>query len=221
MIQTKGLVKTFIDGDKQTTVLKGIDFRAESGEFIAIMGRSGAGKSTFMYQMSLLDEPTAGEIILNDVNTKGMTQDEKGQFRLNELGYVFQDYALLPDLTALENVALPLLMQKLSKAKAYEMATASLERIGLGKKINSLPSQLSGGEQQRVSISRAVAHKPKILFADEPTANLDHESSNKVMEIFKELHKAGQTIIMVTHEEEYGRMAERIVRLDDGRIVQK
>ncbi|MDB5204068.1 MAG: transporter, ATP-binding protein [Candidatus Taylorbacteria bacterium] len=219
MIQTKNLVKTFIDGDKQTTVLKGIDFRAESGEFIAIMGRSGAGKSTFMYQMSLLDQPTEGEIILNNISTKGMTEDEKGQFRLNELGYVFQDYALLPDLTALENVALPLLMLKIPKQKAYEMATASLERIGLEKKINNLPSQLSGGEQQRVSISRAVAHSPKILFADEPTANLDHESSNKVMEIFKELHKQGQTIIMVTHEEEYGRMAERIVRLDDGRII--
>ncbi len=219
MIQTKGLVKTFIDGDKQTTVLKGIDFRAESGEFIAIMGRSGAGKSTFMYQMSLLDQPTDGEIILNDVSTKGMTEDEKGTFRLNQLGYVFQDYALLPDLTALENVALPLLMLKIPKAKAYEMATASLARIGLEKKINNLPSQLSGGEQQRVSISRAVAHSPKILFADEPTANLDHESSNKVMDIFRELHKAGQTIIMVTHEEEYGRMAERIVRLDDGKII--
>jgi len=219
MIETKGLIKTFVDGDKQTTVLKGIDFRAESGEFIAIMGRSGAGKSTFMYQMSLLDEPTGGEIIINDINMTGMSDDKKGEFRLSELGYVFQDYALLPDLTALENVALPLLMQNMSKSKAYEIAEQSLDRIGLGKKINNLPSQLSGGEQQRVSISRAVAHKPKILFADEPTANLDHESSNKVMEIFKELHKQGQTIIMVTHEEEYGKMAERIVRLDDGRIV--
>lgn len=219
MIQTKNLIKTFVDGDKQTTVLKGIDFRAESGEFIAIMGRSGAGKSTFMYQMSLLDEPTDGEIVIDDRSTKAMTQDEKGRFRLSELGYVFQDYALLPDLTAVENVALPLLMMNIPKSDAYTIATKSLERIGLGSKINNLPSQLSGGEQQRVSISRAVAHKPKILFADEPTANLDHESSNRVMEIFKELHKEGQTIIMVTHEEEYGKMAERIVRLDDGRIV--
>ena len=219
MIEIKNLVKIFKDGDKETRVLKGIDFKAREGEFIAIMGRSGAGKSTFMYQMSLLDEPTEGEIIINGVNTKGMTQDEKGTFRLNQLGYVFQDYALLPDLTALENVALPLLMQKVPKLEAYEIAAQSLARIGLGKKINSLPSQLSGGEQQRVSISRAVAHKPKILFADEPTANLDHESSNIVIDIFKELHKSGQTIIMVTHEEEYGKIAERIVRLDDGRIV--
>jgi putative ABC transport system ATP-binding protein len=219
MIQTKNLVKIFKDGDKETRVLKGIDFKAESGEFIAIMGRSGAGKSTFMYQMSLLDEPTEGEIIINGVEAHAMTPEEKSSFRLNELGYVFQDYALLPDLTALENVALPLLMQGMSKKDAYEKARASLARIGLEKKFDNLPSQLSGGEQQRVSISRAVAHNPKILFADEPTANLDHYSSNMVIDIFKELHKQGQTIIMVTHEEEYGKVAQRIVRLDDGKIV--
>jgi putative ABC transport system ATP-binding protein len=219
MIETKNLVKTFKDGDKETRVLKGIDFRAESGEFIAIMGRSGAGKSTLMYQMSLLDEPTSGEIIIGGVDTHTMTAEEKSSFRLNELGYVFQDYALLPDLTALENVALPLLMQGLTKSEAYEKAKASLTRIGLEKKYDNLPSQLSGGEQQRVSISRAVAHKPKILFADEPTANLDHYSSDLVMDIFKELHKAGQTIIMVTHEEEYGKIAQRIIRLDDGKVV--
>ncbi len=219
MIQIKNLVKTFKDGDKVTEVLKGIDFTASSGEFIAIMGRSGAGKSTFMYQMSLLDEPTAGEILINGIEAHNMTADQKSAFRLNELGYVFQDYALLPDLTALENVALPLLMQGLTKAEAYEKARASLTRIGLEKKYDNLPSQLSGGEQQRVSISRAVAHKPKILFADEPTANLDHYSSDLVIDIFKELHKAGQTIIMVTHEEEYGKVAQRIVRLDDGKIV--
>ena len=219
MIKTKSLVKTFKDGDKETKVLKGIDFEANNGDFIAIMGRSGAGKSTFMYQMSLLDEPTSGEIVISGIDTHTMSAEEKSEFRLNELGYVFQDYALLPDLTALENVALPLLMQGLDKGRAYEMAGESLTRIGLDKKFDNLPSQLSGGEQQRVSISRAVAHKPKILFADEPTANLDHYSSDLVMDIFKELHRQGQTIIMVTHEEEYGQIAQRIVRLDDGRIV--
>lgn len=219
MIRTRNLVKTFKDGDKETRVLKGINFEAKGGDFIAIMGRSGAGKSTFMYQMSLLDEPTSGEIIIGGVDTHTMTAEEKSAFRLNELGYVFQDYALLPDLTALENVALPLLMQGLTKAEAYDTAASSLTRIGLDKKFDNLPSQLSGGEQQRVSISRAVAHKPKILFADEPTANLDHYSSDMVLDIFKELHRQGQTIIMVTHEEEYGKLAQRIVRLDDGQIV--
>jgi putative ABC transport system ATP-binding protein len=148
-----------------------------------------------------------------------MTSDERTEFRLRQLGYVFQDYALLPELTALENVALPLIMQGIENKEAYAKAEEALKRVNLGKRINNLPSQLSGGEQQRVSISRAVANKPKILFADEPTANLDNESSHMVMDIFKELHKNGQTIIMVTHEEEYGKMAEKIVRLDDGNII--
>jgi len=219
MIQVKNLKKAFKDGERETHVLKGIDFEAQDGEFIAIMGRSGAGKSTFMYQVSLLDEPTSGEIIIDGVHTHTMKADEKTRYRLNQLGYVFQDYALLPDLTALENVALPLLMQGINKVQAYKTSSAALERMGLGHRLNNVPSQLSGGEQQRVSITRAIAHKPRILFADEPTANLDNESSHKVMEIFKELHAAGQTIIMVTHEEEFGKMAERIIRLDDGKIV--
>lgn len=219
MIEVKNLVKTFTDGDKETKVLKGIDFLAREGEFLAIMGRSGAGKSTFMYQLSLLDEPTSGEIKLDGIDTHLMTEDKKTEFRLNRLGYVFQDYALLPDLTAIENVALPMLMQGKDKPVAYKEAKASLERVGLGHRLDNLPSKLSGGEQQRVSIARAIAHKPRILFADEPTANLDRASSETVLEIFKDLHKAGQTIIMVTHEEEYGKMAQRVVRLDEGKII--
>jgi putative ABC transport system ATP-binding protein len=219
MIEVKNLVKTFKDGPVETRVLKGIDFRAENGEFIAIMGRSGAGKSTLLYQISLLDEPTSGEILINGKETHLMSEREKMLFRLAEFGYVFQDYALLPELTALENVALPLYMQGVSLASAEQKATVALERVGLGKRLGNLPSQLSGGEQQRVSISRAIAHTPDVLFADEPTANLDRESSATVMDFFKELHKGGQTIIMVTHEEEYSQFAERIVKLDDGKII--
>ncbi|MEK7641389.1 MAG: ABC transporter ATP-binding protein [Patescibacteria group bacterium] len=220
MIQTKNLKKSFQNGATTTEILKGIDFNAERGEFIAIMGRSGAGKSTFMYQISLLDEPTSGEITINGGHiAANMSNDEKTAFRLMRLGYVFQDYALIPELTALENVALPLLMQDMTKKQAYKKAEEALKRVGLATHMDQLPSQLSGGEQQRVSISRAIAHKPDILFADEPTANLDNESSKVIMGIFKELHKAGQTIIMVTHEPEYGKMAEKIVHLDDGRIV--
>ncbi len=219
MIRVKNLVKTYIDGDKQTAVLKGIDFHAEDGEFIAIMGRSGAGKSTFLYQMSLLDEPTSGEIIIDGIDTHNLTPDQKTFFRLKNLGYVFQDYALLPDLTALENIALPLLMQGMNKAEAYRMGEESLKRFNLGHRVNNLPSQLSGGEQQRVSVARAIAHKPKILFADEPTANLDNASSEVVINLFKELNKEGQTIVMVTHEDDYAKVADRIVNLDDGRIV--
>ncbi len=219
MIEVKNLIKAFKDGPNETRVLKGIDFTATDGEFIAIMGRSGAGKSTLLYQISLLDEPTSGEIRINGKDTCAMSEHEKMLFRLEEFGYVFQDYALLPELTALENVALPLYMQGVSRAAAEEKAAVALEQVGLGKRLDNLPSQLSGGEQQRVSISRAIAHTPDILFADEPTANLDKESSATVMSIFKELHKGGQTIIMVTHEEEFSKFAERIVKLDDGKIV--
>ncbi|MBI4065676.1 ABC transporter ATP-binding protein [Candidatus Kaiserbacteria bacterium] len=219
MIEVKNLVKSFKDGPNVTTVLKGINFSARQGEFVAIMGRSGAGKSTLLYQMSLLDEPTSGEIHISGKEAHTMSENEKMLFRLKEFGYVFQDYALLPELTAIENVALPLLMQGLSSDEAEEKAKVALERVGVGVRLNNLPSQLSGGEQQRVSVSRAIAHSPSVLFADEPTANLDSESSKRVMNIFKELHKSGQTIIMVTHEDEYAAFADRIVTLDDGRII--
>lgn len=219
IIEVKNLRKTFRDGDKETHVLKGIDLKVQRGEWVAIMGRSGAGKSTLMYQMSLLDDPTSGEVYIFNNETHKMTSDEKTSFRLSKLGYVFQDYALLPDLTATENVAVPLMMQGKAKSESYRIAKVSLEKVGLGHRLDNLPSQLSGGEQQRVSIARALAHDPQILFADEPTANLDNESSRTVMELFRTIHKEGQTIIMVTHEEEYSRFADRIVRIDDGKVI--
>ncbi len=219
MIEIKDLKKTFKDGPVETRVLKGITLSVANGEFVAIMGRSGAGKSTLLYQISLLDEPTAGEIRINGKETHLMSENEKMLFRLAEFGYVFQDYALLPELTALENVALPLLMQGLSNTAAEAKAAEALTRVGMGERLGNLPSQLSGGEQQRVSISRAIAHAPDVLFADEPTANLDKESSATVMSIFQELHKKGQTIIMVTHEDEFAKFAERIIKIDDGLVI--
>ncbi len=219
IIATKHLKKSFVDGDKITHVLKGIDLEVKRGEFVAIIGRSGAGKSTLLYQISMLDHPTSGEIYIDGVNISGMKEEDRVNFRLRELGYVFQDYALLPDLTAKENVAVPLIMQGLSLADAYVKAEKVLARVGLSERLNNLPSKLSGGEQQRVSIARAIAHEPKILFADEPTANLDSESSVTVLKIFLELHKLGQTIVMVTHEDEYAKAAERIVRLKDGLVT--
>ncbi|MBI3572015.1 ABC transporter ATP-binding protein [Candidatus Kaiserbacteria bacterium] len=212
-------MKTFKDGPKETRVLKGIDFSSASGEFVAIMGRSGAGKSTFLYQMSLLDEPTSGEILIENKEAHRMSEREKMLLRLAEFGYVFQDYALLPELTALENVVVPLLMQGLTKNAAEVKAGEALEKVGLASRFDNLPGQLSGGEQQRVAISRAIAHGPSILFADEPTANLDRESSAVVMKLFEGLHRAGQTIIMVTHEDEYAKFAQRVVTLDEGKIV--
>src|SRR3989344_1036344 len=219
MIETKNLTKSFWDGGTETKVLKNINLFVKEKEFVAIMGRSGAGKSTLLYQISLLDEPTEGEIIIRGAETRGMAQKEKTLFRLTQCGYVFQDYALLPDLTARENVALPLLMQGLPRKEAYAKAEDALGRVRLAHRAGNLPSALSGGEQQRVSIARAIAHRPALLFADEPTANLDNESSEAIMDIFSELHKSGQTIIMATHEEECARRAERVVTIDDGKII--
>ena len=190
----------------------------EQGEFVSITGPSGSGKSTFVYQLSLLDDPTEGEVIINRHRAHNMTDKEKTEFRLDHFGFVFQDYAILPDLTASENVMLPVLMRGKSKGEARKKAEKVLSRFGLGAHVDKLPNQMSGGEQQRVSIARAIVDKPSILFADEPTANLDGHTSETIMEIFKELHEGGQTIVMITHEMEYARLAERLIGIKDGLI---
>lgn len=218
IIKTEQLTKTFQDGDRTTHVLKGIDMEIFKGEFVAIIGRSGAGKSTLLYQISLLDHPSGGEIIIDGVKASDLSSEERTGFRLTQLGYVFQDYALLPDLTARENVALPLIMQGIEPVDAYKKAVQTLDAVGLEGKYFNLPAKLSGGQQQRVSIARAIAHEPKILFADEPTANLDTESSILVLNTFLKLREKGQTIVMVTHEEEYAKAADRIFHLKDGMV---
>lgn len=219
MIKASDLTKKYGHGDLEITVLNNIDLEIEDGEFVAIIGPSGAGKSTLMYQLSLLDEPSDGKVYLDNIDTSKLNQSEKTDLRLNRLGYVFQDYALLPELNAIENVILPMLMQGMSKNQATIKAKKALERIGIGDKSQNLPSQLSGGQQQRVAIARAIAHDPHILFADEPTANLDSGNAKLVMEAFQDLHKDGQTIVMVTHEEEYASKAHRVISLKDGRII--
>ncbi|MBP9856096.1 MAG: ABC transporter ATP-binding protein [Candidatus Pacebacteria bacterium] len=219
IVKAKNLVKSFKSGESELVVLKQLDFEVSKGEFVSITGRSGSGKSTLMYQLGLLDRPTAGEIEIEGVNVSSLSDEERTQFRLTELGYVFQDYALLPELTALENVLMPLLMQGLSPFAARDKALYALGKIGLAHRLDNLPSQLSGGEQQRVSIARAIAHEPKIIFADEPTANLDSETAQIVLKTFLELNKEGQTIIMVTHEPEYAALTHRTVVLADGIIA--
>ncbi len=219
MIEAKNIVKKIKTKTTETNILKGIDLNVANGEFVSIMGRSGAGKSTLLYQLGLLDHPDEGEIIIDGVNTTRLTSKQRVHFRLMELGYVFQDYAILPELTAIENTMVPLLMQGYSHKQAKKIAMEALEKMGLANKKDNTPGQLSGGEQQRVSIARAIAHKPKIIFADEPTANLDSEIGLSVMNIFLDLHKQGQTIVMVTHEPEYGKMTERTIYLSDGQII--
>jgi putative ABC transport system ATP-binding protein len=219
IINVKNLVKSFKSGDSELVVLKGLDLSVPDGQFLAITGRSGSGKSTLLYQLGLLDNPNSGEILIDGIDISKLNSDAKTRFRLNKLGYVFQDYALIPELTAMENVLLPLLMQGETMQEAERKAKDSLVRIGLGDRMDNIPSKLSGGQQQRVSIARAIAHNPKIIFADEPTANLDTETSDQVLEAFIDLHKQGQTIIMVTHEKEYSELTDRVVQLSDGKII--
>jgi putative ABC transport system ATP-binding protein len=220
IINAKNIHRKFGEGDLVTHVLKGIDLSVEQGEFVAIMGKSGAGKSTLMYQLSVLDEPTEGTVELEGTDILSLSEQDKTKFRLNTLGYIFQNYALVPDLSAAENVMLPLLMKGRDWSKAKEIACKVIDEVGLTGKYNNLPAELSGGEQQRISIARAIAGKPKILFADEPTANLDSISGQQVVDILTRLNReSGQTIVMVTHEREYAMSCHRIVNMEDGAIT--
>ncbi len=220
MIEAKKLLKIFKSGDgSELIALDHVDLSIPDGQFVAITGRSGSGKSTLLYQLSLLDRPTGGSIHLYGKDVLGFSEEDRTFHRLSRLGYVFQDYAILPSLTATENVMLPLLMLGLSPSDAKRKAEEALAKVGLGDRMINYPSQLSGGQQQRVSIARAIAHEPLILFADEPTANLDTETSKVILELFLNLHKEGQTIVMVTHEKDYAQRADRVIELADGKVI--
>lgn len=219
IIKVKNLVKSFKSGESELVVLKNLELEVKKGQFLSIIGRSGSGKSTLLYQIGLLDNPNSGEIVIDGIDISKLNNEQRTRFRLNKLGYVFQDYALIPELTAIENVMIPLMQQGFSSEVAKNMSIKSLEKVNLAHRMDNTPNKLSGGEQQRVSIARAIAHEPQIIFADEPTANLDTETSEQVLKTFLDLHKQGQTIVMVTHEKEYAEMTDRIVVLSDGKIM--
>jgi putative ABC transport system ATP-binding protein len=221
MIQTENLRKIYPMGNVEVKALDGVDLDIEKGEFIGIMGPSGSGKTTLMHLLGLLDNPTEGKIRIDGIDVVKLTDYEKTMFRLYKLGYVFQDYALVPDLTVMENVILPAMLRSDLSEQDYRKASASiLQHIGLCDRREHLPSELSGGQQQRVAVARAVVNRPDILFADEPCANLDTENSRMVLDLFKKINEEmNQTIVMVSHEDWHKDYFDRIIRLRDGKIV--
>jgi len=208
-------------GKVKVHALRGVSFEVEKGEFLAIMGPSGSGKSTLLHQLGLLDSPTSGEIMIAGIDVISLSEHERTIFRLNQLGYVFQEYAILSELTALENVYLPSMMMGKKREHYLNSSTDILETVGLGDRLHHLPRELSGGEHQRVAVARALVNKPKILFADEPCANLDTESSRQILELFRKLNEElGQTIVMVSHEEWHKKYVDRVIYLKDG-VIEK
>lgn len=220
LLRAEQLNKTYRDAGTTVVALAGATLAIEKGEFIAVTGRSGSGKSTLFHQMGLIDTPTSGSLSILGTDALRLTEQQKTAFRLAHIGYIFQDYALIPTLTATENVALPLLMAGMPKRAAYAKAITTLEAVGLAGRAHHLPSELSGGQQQRVSIARAVSHEPVLILADEPTANLDNETSLAVLGIFRSLAKRDIAVVMITHENEYAKLTDRVITLFDGKIVE-
>lgn len=211
--------KTYYLGEQAIGALKNIDFTVNQGEYVAIMGSSGAGKSTMLHIASLLDNPTEGEIFLQQTNVAGYDETELAHARNREIGFIFQQFNLLPKVSALENVALPLLYAGVKKEERLKRAKKMLQKVGLGDRLNNSRNQLSGGQQQRVAIARALINDPAIIFADEPTGNLDSQSGEEIMEMLTSLHEEGRTIVMVTHENDIADFAQRLVCMKDGRII--
>lgn len=218
LIQITDIKRDFALGNEIVYVLKGIDLQINKGEYVALMGPSGSGKSTLMNILGCLDTPTSGRYILNGKDVSQMHDDELAEIRNKEIGFVFQTFNLLPRTTALANVALPMVYAGFSKSERNERATEVLKQVNLADRMDHQPNQLSGGQRQRVAIARAMVNNPSIILADEPTGNLDSKTSVEIMTLFSEIHKNGNTVILVTHEEEIAAYAHRIIRLRDGII---
>ncbi|KAF0221233.1 MAG: putative ABC transport system ATP-binding [Geobacteraceae bacterium] len=219
LIEISNLAKHYVSGEETVEALRGVDLSISAGEFVSIMGQSGSGKSTLLSVLGGMNHPTEGEVEMAGVKLYTLPGERLADFRAQNLGFVFQSFHLIPYLTALENVMLPLAIAKMNNQEKRAKAKEALEQVGLAAKVDRLPNQLSGGEQERVAIARAVVNKPHILLADEPTGNLDSKTSDEVMGLFRELNKSGQTVVMVTHNPENCAYTDRTIFLRDGRVV--
>ncbi|MBB3839774.1 putative ABC transport system ATP-binding protein [Runella defluvii] len=218
IIETSHIAKRYIMGTEIIDALKDVTISVSKGEYVAFMGPSGSGKSTLMNIIGCLDSPTSGKYILNSKDVSDMTENELAEVRNKEIGFVFQTFNLLPRMTSLENVALPLIYAGYTKAQRTERAMAALKSVGLEQRAGHRPNELSGGQRQRVAVARALVNDPSILLADEPTGNLDTRTSYEIMDLFDQLHSKGNTIVVVTHEDDIAKYAHRIIRLRDGLV---
>lgn len=221
MISVSGLTKVFGSGDAAVHALRGVDLEIPEGDFVAVMGPSGSGKSTFLSILGCLERPSSGEYYLDGRDVNSLEDDELADLRNKKLGFVFQSFNLLPRHNVLRNVEIPLIYAGASREERRKRAQVLLEQVGLGHRLTHKPSELSGGEQQRVAIARALANDPLVIFADEPTGNLDTKSSLEIMEIFQKMHRAGRTIVKVTHEPDIAAYARRVIHFRDGEIVRE
>ncbi|MCD6528599.1 ABC transporter ATP-binding protein [bacterium] len=219
MIEVENLKKIYLTGNVETPALRGVSFKIKRGEFVAIMGPSGSGKSTLLHIMSFLDRPTSGVYKFEGKSIDDLTDEELARIRNKRMGFIFQSYNLLPRTTVFENVRLPLIYSGLKREIEEELTKKAIEEVGISHRINFYPNQLSGGEQQRVAIARALVNNPSVIFADEPTGNLDSKSGKIIMELLQELNDKGHTIVLVTHEKYTAEHAKRIIRLRDGKII--
>ena len=220
LIEVRDVYKIYNPGENQVNALDGVSITIDEGEFVAIIDQSGSGKSTLMNMLGLLDTPTHGEYYINGKLVDDLTDDQMSAIRNEEIGFIFQGFNLISSLTALENVELPLVYRGMPKQERREISQNALERVGLGGRMNHLPAEMSGGQQQRVAVARAIAARPPVILADEPTGNLDTKSTKEVMAILHELKDEGRTVIVITHDNEIAEEAERVIRIRDGKVVE-